>query len=126
MRFLLDENVHIGVLRFLAGRGHDSIRVPDILAVGSEDPIVATAAMEEGRILVSHDGDMRRIERKISQGHRDRYPALSRLMFCLPEPMAVERLEMFLPLVQFEFEQATRAQSQMLFEICERRVRIHR
>src|SRR5687768_11758671 len=126
MRFLLDENVHVGVIGPLVDRNHDVVRVPDILAEGSPDQLVATAAMQEERVLVSHDGDMKRIERKISEAHRDRYPTLSRLMLCLPEPRAAPRMVLFLPVIELEFELAVLAGQPMMFEIGERRVRIHR
>lgn len=126
MRFLLDHNVCASVGRVLRELGHDVVTVTDILFQEAEDQIVATAAVQEQRILVSHDGDMRRIERKISQGHRDRYPTLCRLMLCLPEASAAERLRAFMPAVELEFAEAARVGAAMMFEICERRVRIHR
>jgi len=126
MRFLLDENVQASVARALRGRGHDVVFAYDVLARGSEDQIVATAAVQDQRILVSHDADMRRIERKISDKFRVRYPTLCRLMLCLPEPMAAARLIKFMPLVELEFSEALTANEAMLFEICERRVRLHR
>lgn len=126
MRFLLDENVHLGVMRALVELNHDAIRSTQILNVGAEDQLVATAAVENQRVLVSHDHDMRKIERKISEGHRERYPALCRLMFCLPEPEAVPRLLKFLPMVEVEFASALADGQPMMFEICARRIRIHR
>ncbi|WP_432814113.1 DUF5615 family PIN-like protein [Sphingorhabdus sp.] len=126
MRFLIDENVQTAIILALTECGHDAVRATEILETGAADPLVATAAVENDRILVSHDNDMRRIERKISETHRERFPSLCRLMFCLPEPEALARLLMFLPLVELEFQQARQANQPMMLEICARRIRIHR
>lgn len=126
MRFLLDENVQTAIIVALTERGHDAMRSTEILEIGAPDQLVATAALENDRVLVSHDKDMRRIDRKISESHRERFPNLCRLMFCLPEPEALARLLMFMPLVELEFEQARMANQPMMLEICARRIRIHR
>lgn len=126
MRFLLDENVQASVGRALTARGHDVIFAYDILERGTEDQIVATAAVQAQRVLVSHDIDMKRIERKISEKFRVRYPTLCRLMLCLPEPLAAGRLTKFMPMVELEFSEAVSAGEAMLFEVCERRIRLHR
>ena len=126
MRFLLDENVQTAIIVALTQRGHDAMRATEILEIGAADQLVATAAVENDRVLVSHDKDMKRIDRKISESHRERFPSLCRLMFCLPEPEALARLLMFLPLVELEFEEARMANQPMLLEICARRIRIHR
>lgn len=126
MRFLLDENVQESVRRVLDARGHDAIFSYDVLARGTADQIVATAAVQDNRILVSHDTDMKKIERKISEKFRVRYPTLCRLMLCLPEPLAAPRLNKFLPALELEFGEANGADEPMMFEICLRRVRMHR
>lgn len=126
MRFLIDHNVNASVTRALRALGHDVVTVQEILFPEAEDPIVATAAVQEDRVLVSHDADMRRIERKISDGVRARYPTLCRIMLCTPEVMAADRLEAFMPIVELEFEQARGCECPMMFEIGHRRVRIHR
>lgn len=126
MRFLLDENVQSSVGRALVARGHAVIFAYEILERGTEDHIVATAAVQEKCVLVSHDVDMRRIERKISEKFRVRYPTLCRLMLCLPESLAAGRLVKFLPIVELEYSEAAMSDEAMLFEVCERRVRLHR
>lgn len=126
MRFLIDENVQAGIIAALVDQNHDAIRATEILGEGAADPLVATAAVEQERVLVSHDNDMRHIEKKISDRHRERFPSLCRLMLCLPEPLALARLNLFLPLIEFEFAQARLAAQPMMLEICERRVRLLR
>ena len=53
MRFLLDENVHRGLVSFLNGLGHDAVASPKGLTNGA----VVAAATAEQRVLVSHDQD---------------------------------------------------------------------
>lgn len=53
MRFLLDENVHQGLLPFLNGLGHEVLRSPKGLANGA----VFAHAVSDHRALVTHDKD---------------------------------------------------------------------
>ena len=53
MRFLLDENVHQGLLSFLNGLGHDAAVSPKGLTNGA----VFAAALAERRVLITHDQD---------------------------------------------------------------------
>lgn len=53
VRFLLDENVHSGLLSILSGWGHDAKRVP----AGFKNGRVARMASDEERTLLTHDAD---------------------------------------------------------------------
>lgn len=53
MKFLLDENIHKGLLRFLKDTGHDVVFSPKSL----EDEEVFEMALKENRILLSRDKD---------------------------------------------------------------------
>ena len=53
MRFLIDENVHRGLLSFLSGLGHDAKLSPKGLSNGK----VLTLAVSEKRALITHDTD---------------------------------------------------------------------
>lgn len=126
MRFLIDHNVQTSVQRALKQLKHD-VELSKI-ACGQEaaDPLVATTAMDQDRILVSHDRDMKRVQRFLSDTHRRRYPTLSRLMLQCPEAVAAQRLKLFMPLIEFEFEQAQLGGQPMLIWVQERVVRINR
>ena len=127
LRFLLDENVPVAVKDVLEAERHDVIVVTELAPVGSPDQVVATISAQEGRILVSHDKDMKRIERYISEGATERFPSLSRLMLTCPEPAAADRLKLFLQIVAAEAERVQgQADSRVLVEIGMRRVRICR
>ena len=99
--FLTDHNVATAVGLFLVDRGHDAVRVADIMEPNSPDPVVATAAMEAGRILVSWDKDFNH-QRFLQQ----RFAALSRIGFSCPEPAGVQRLGEVIDLIEFVFERA--------------------
>ena len=53
MRFLLDENIHRGLLAALASLGHDATVSPKGLSNGR----VLALAVAEDRILITHDED---------------------------------------------------------------------
>lgn len=53
MKFLLDENVHRGLLSFLTGIGHDVMLSPEGITNGR----VFELASREERILISRDSD---------------------------------------------------------------------
>lgn len=127
MRFMLDENVPEGVAAILRGLEHDVVRSTDVIAAGSPDPLVATAAQEDDRILVTHDGDFRRIERLCSQGQQERFPTFSRLMLSCSGPAAAPRLETFLVIVEAEYQRVQNLDDKRLtVDIGDRRVRIFR
>lgn len=124
---MLDENVPEGVAVVLRRLGHDAIRSTELIAAGSPDPLVATTAQEDDRILVTHDGDFKRIERLCSQGQQDRFPRLSRLMLSCSGPVAAERVEAFLVIIEAEYQRVQNLDdARLVIDVGERRVRIFR
>ncbi len=126
VRFLIDQNVQHSVGRCLAEFGHDILWSRDAVGQGAPDPQVAAAAMSENRVLVSHDKDMKRIERYLSEGYAKRFPSLCRLMLNCPEPMAARRVEGLMSLIEFEFAVCFERNHRFVFHVQERRVRIIR
>lgn len=57
MRFKIDENLPVGVLELLRGRGHDVLTVVDQRLGGAADSAVASACRTEQRTLVTLDLD---------------------------------------------------------------------
>lgn len=57
LRLFNDENAPDSVARYLRRRGHSVHRAKGQLADGTPDPVVATFAMEDDRILISQDKD---------------------------------------------------------------------
>lgn len=126
MRFLTDQNVQQVVPNILQEHGYDVVLSRDILGPEAEDPIIAAAAMEDDRILVSHDHDMRRIERYVSEKHRERFPNLNRLMLACEEAAAADRLSLYLPMIQTWHQICVADGCQLLVEIGRSRLRVFR
>lgn len=126
MRFLLDHNVPAAVGNALRNRGHDVIFVTDVLPENADDPVVAAAAIAEERVLVSHDRDMRRVEKLISEGYRERYPTLSRLHLSCNEVASAERVTSFAHVIEADFEFLAHDERPMIVDVGERRCRLVR
>jgi len=61
MKFMLDENVTDRVRVLLEKSGFEVGFIRDIIPTGSPDPLVAFVSENKSAILVSHDGDFRKI-----------------------------------------------------------------
>lgn len=123
---MIDNNVPSAVSVILRDRGHDVVLVREALTEDAPDPLVATTAMEQSRVLVSHDRDMRRIERAISQAWRDRFPRLSRVQLCCNEVQSASRLSAFIDLIEFEAQNLEGSETPMLVDIRDRNARFLR
>lgn len=95
-RFLADHNVPDSVGRILVDLGHDVVRLRDVMAIDTTDPIVARAAIEDGRILISWDRDFNK--QRFAQ---PRFAELSRLLMSGPEMEGAARLEAVFDVVAF-------------------------
>lgn len=114
MQFLLDHNVLGAIERCLAEHDHDVVWSKALVGQNAADPVVAAAAMEFGRVLVSHDNDMKRVHRFISESHRSRFPKLSRVMFQCSQAETIARMRTYMAQIQFEFHQAQLAGKPLL------------
>ena len=76
--------------------GHDVVRLRDVMAVDAADPIVAKAAIQDSRILVSWDRDFNQ-QRFMSP----RYAELRRLSMSGPEINGAVRLNQVMDVVEF-------------------------
>lgn len=99
--FLADQNVPEDIVRCLTKRGHIVSRVRDEMPADSPDPVVALAAINAGRILLTWDRDF---------GHQrfmqPRFDRLCRIGFSCPEPEGARRLAEVLDLLEFAFARA--------------------
>lgn len=126
MRFLLDHNVPVSVAEILRERPHDVVLVSEILAPDSPDPIVAKAAMAENRVLVSHDKDMKRVEKLVSNGQREKFPELNRLHLSCDEVVSAARIASFIDIIEAEFAFLLARGLPMVLDIGDRRARLIR
>jgi hypothetical protein len=93
-RFLTDHNVPDSVGNLLIRLGHDVVRLREVMAVDTTDPIVARAAIEGDRILVSWDRDFNQ-----QRFMAPRFAELNRLSMSGPEMDGAARLEQIFDLV---------------------------
>jgi hypothetical protein len=102
MRFMLDQNVPNSVATALRELGHDVALVRELLAVDAPDPLVATTAEIEDRILVSLDRDFQRLDPQRPPGHRARFRRLSRIHLSCRPARAAERICLFIREIEWE------------------------
>jgi hypothetical protein len=76
--------------------GHDVVRLREVMAVDTADPVVARAAIEDRRILVTWDRDFNQ-QRFMAA----RFAELSRLSMSGPEMQGAARLEAVFDIVRF-------------------------
>lgn len=103
-RFLSDHNVPDSFGNFLIGIGHDVVRLRDVMAINTSDPVVAKAAMESDRVLISWDRDFNQ-QRFLAP----RFIGLSRLMMSGPEMEGAARLESVFDIVSYALRRADRS-----------------
>ena len=96
LQFLADVNVPDSVGRVLTARGHDVARVRDVMAANAPDPVVAEAAIQSSRILLSWDRDFNH-----QRFMKPRFQRLSRIGFSCSEPEGAARLEAVIDLIEF-------------------------
>jgi hypothetical protein len=95
-RFLTDHNVPVSLGNALIAMGHDVVKVSDVMPADSPDPVVARAAIEDARILISWDRDFN-AQRLASP----RFAELSRIMMSGPEPEGADRITSVFDVVEF-------------------------
>lgn len=100
-RFLTDHNVPDSVGETLIQLGHDLVRLRDVMAVNTTDPVVAKAAIKDNRILISWDRDFNQ-----QRFMAPRFAGLSRLSMSGPEMEGAVRLEAVFDIVSFALRRA--------------------
>lgn len=83
--------------------GHECRLVKNELAEGTADEIVAFVAENSGAVLMSYDGDFKKIAPRIPDGQKRRFSKLSRIQLRMPEPNAVQRLKGVLDFIEYEW-----------------------
>lgn len=127
MRFLLDENVPRAVAQALTDLGHDVVLATEVVAAGSPDHVVATAALQDERVLVTHDRDFRRIDRlHARERNGGRFHALHRVLLSCQEPAAAARIRNFLPVIEADLGCCPDHAARMFFDVGETRARLFR
>ena len=101
---LLDAGVPDSVGEVFRERKHKVILHRDILLEKTPDIAVCKAALANNAVLVGIDRDMKLYPQKYGVSTKsDRFPGLSLIRLCLPEPKAANRLRQTLNLVEHEW-----------------------
>jgi predicted nuclease of predicted toxin-antitoxin system len=123
----LDHCVPDSVAEVLKKYGHTIRFLREWLPTDSPDVLVATVSENEGSILVSIDGDFRKIAPRIPQGARQRFRKLSHIRLECPEPQAARRLEQAMSFIEAEAALALqRADKRMILSISTNVMRTYR
>lgn len=102
--FFLDNNVPDSIGDYLQGRGHSVFRQRAYIPSDSPDPVVATTAMEAGRILITQDKDFNN-----QRFMKERFARLSRVSLVGPSHTLLAATKEHIDLIEFQW---ARGQSQ--------------
>src|SRR5438128_11026411 len=100
----LDNNVPDSVGRYLQRRGHSVHRQRFHIPADSPDPVVATTAMESGRILVTQDKDF-----NSQRFQQERFERLSRVSLSGPSHTLLDAMKEHVHLIEYQWEHMIRS-----------------
>lgn len=127
MKFMLDENVANSVRLYLEENGFEVEYIRDLIPTGSPDPLVAFVSEDKSAVLISHDGDFKKISPRIPDGQKRRFKNLSKIQLKCNEFQSATRIEQTLDFIQAEFDQAqNRKDKRMLLTIATSFIRSER
>lgn len=95
------------------------------MAVDTVDPVIAAVCADYGQVLISHDGDFRRISRRLKITNRTYQNSLHRIGMRCPEPNSAKRIIEALPLIEFEWAHLIEGRP-MVVEITDHAIKVWR
>lgn len=102
-------------------------RLRDVLPTDSPDPLVAKVAQDSDRILLTHDGDFKKVAPRIPVGARNRFRKLSKIHLACEPVKATDRLAAAMALIEFEWDAAQkRADKRLTIVIQPSVIKTHR
>lgn len=132
LQFLVDEDTNDGqVVTTLKSLGHGVLRAPEVIGAGAPDRVVADYAESTGAIVLTRNwGDFWKIlKRQPDRQEHRRYRRAGLLGSRCKNNLALLRwrLEIFTPLLEFEFNEVQEKEDgRLIAEIWADRVLIHR
>ena len=129
MRFFIDQCVPESVAGVLESHNQEVVRLREKIAPESPDPLVAAVAETNDAILVTMDGDFRKLASRHGVGNK-RYKRLSLLRFehCI-EAKTASRVEAAMSLIEHEWAVGAGTESRdrrMFVVITSNTIRTHR
>jgi len=114
---LIDECMPAAQFReFFEARGYTVYTVGEYLPKGSEDDVVLAAAAACGAIVVTNDGDFRRLLDK-APGSRGRLKRAGRIVFACDHSKAIHRLGALIDDIEREYREAVQHKRRFLVRI---------
>ena len=109
LRFFTDHNVPDSIGNYLRGRGHSVVRLRHHMPDNSKDPVVATAALKDGRILITCDKDF-----NTQRFMQPRFEGLSRVALSGDGPTLLPAVKEHIETIEFQFALAQRKRAARL------------
>ena len=100
----MDQNVPDSVAAVFKDRGHTVLYLRDVLATDSPDEVVAAFSEAEDAVLVSLDGDFRRIAPRIPDSQQSRFRRLIRIALRCNPIQAETPLSLSMSLIEAEYD----------------------
>lgn len=126
LRLFLDECVPDGVGRRFSDSGHHVIYLREAGATGSADPVVCTLAEENDSILVSLDGDMKKLAQRYGVS-KQRFARLSLIKFSCETSKAAKRAAAAMSVIEHEWARSQGCRDRRIFiEIFKQAISIKR
>lgn len=101
-------------------------RLRNVLPPDTPDPIVAKIAQDNDCILLTHDGDFKKVAPRIEKGSRKRFKKLSRIHLACPQAQAQKRLAAAIALIEFEWTGAQARKDRLYLVIQPATIKTHR
>ena len=129
MRFFIDQCVPESVAKAIERNNHEAVRLREKIAPDSPDTLVAAVAESNDAILVTMDGDFKKLASQYGVGHR-RFRRLSLLKFSrCRESDAARRTDEAMSLIEHEWKIVNHKRPgnrRMFVEISNSTIRTHR
>ncbi len=102
MILLADENVPASVVNYLRERGHRVTLYTELFALVTPDPVIAHLGGQQGLTVVTWNfSDFKGKTADLPEAE-----SIGRIIMRCPEPRAIERLDVCLPSIEFEYASA--------------------
>ncbi|MCW5575930.1 MAG: DUF5615 family PIN-like protein [Burkholderiales bacterium] len=91
--FFTDQNVPESASQFFADMGHPIVRLREVMAITTPDPVIAVACSQSGQVLVTHDTDFRQASKRLKITQREYREKLHRILLSCDFATDVDRLK---------------------------------
>jgi hypothetical protein len=101
---IIDENAPDAIANFFITQGYTAYLVRDRFGAGTPDRVIARAASEMRAVVVTYDRDYRQLVGWTAKPPSTRYPGMGLIVMSGPEPMGVDLIRRFLPMIEVAWD----------------------